>query len=73
MTVKGSDLIPPLCHKLLTRVRQRVYSVSNKVLRAATVSSSPFSPLRRVRLNRIYQFVNSSMRASRRGTTVYSR
>ena len=57
----------------LTIVLHKVNKVSNKVLRAATVSSSPSSPFNRFRLKRIYQFVNSSTRSKRRGTIVYNR
>ena len=56
----------------LTIVLQRVRRVSNRVLRAATVSSGPPSPFKRARLNRIYQFVSSSMSSKSLGMTVYS-
>jgi hypothetical protein len=43
------------------RPRQRVNRTSNRVLRACLVSSRPYSPLRRRRLNRMYQLVVLSM------------
>lgn len=56
--------------ELRTIVLQRVKRVSNRALRATTASSGPLSPFKRRRLNRMYQFVRSSMVRSRRGTTV---
>jgi hypothetical protein len=57
----------------LTRVRARVNKVSNRVWRAKTASSTPLSPLSRRRLNRMYQFVRSSIKSNIRPTTVYIR
>lgn len=56
-----------------TMVLQRVKRVSNNVFNAVTVSSTPSSPFNLFRLNRMYQFVNSSMRSSKRGMMVYRR
>lgn len=56
-----------------TIVRQSVNSASNKVFKADKVSSSPFSPFRRFRLKRMYQFVSSSTRSRSRGMMVYKR
>lgn len=59
--------------RVRTRVRARVKSVSKRVWRAAIVSSGPFPPLSRSRLNRMYQFVSSSINSNIRAVTVYSR
>lgn len=57
----------------LTMVLHSVNSVSNSVFSAAMVSSFPSSPFNRLRLKRIYQFVNSSTSSSSRGMMVYKR
>lgn len=53
-----------------TRVRARVKRVSKRVWRAAMVSSGEISPLSLLRLNRMYQFVSSSIKSSILLTTV---
>ncbi len=67
------SILPCRCSPPLTIVWHRVSNVSKRVFSAATVSSTPSSPLRRLRLKRMYQFVSSSIRSSRRGMTVYKR
>lgn len=56
--------------KGLTIVRHSVKRASKRVFNAATVSSVPSSPFSRFRLNRMYQFVSSSMRSSNLGMMV---
>jgi hypothetical protein len=56
-----------------TMVLVKVKSVSNRVFNAARVSSFPFSPFNRLRLNRMYQFVISSISPNNLPMIVYNR
>lgn len=73
VAVTSERVYMPPSKTMRTMVRQSVNSVSKRVLSAATVSSTPSSPFSRFRLKRMYQFVSSSTRSSKRGKIVYSR